>query len=79
MMKEEETWNTKMELWRRPVTDLRTAHTYRHDLLQVVQGGGCHADEGVLVTWCSRWSQELPVREDVCLFTQRVSGQIRSC
>ena len=34
--------------------------TYRHDLLQVLQGSSCNANEGILVTWYSGWSQELP-------------------
>lgn len=38
--------------------------TYRHDLLQVVQGGICHANEGILVTWYSGWCEELPVRTE---------------
>lgn len=44
-------------------TTCKTHTTYRHDLLQVVQGGGCHADKSILVTWCGRWSEELPVRQ----------------
>jgi hypothetical protein len=35
--------------------------TYRHDLLQVAQGGSCHADGSILVTWHNGWSQELLV------------------
>ncbi len=42
-------------------TDTSSWDTYRHDLLQVIQGGCRHADNSILVTWCSRWSEELPL------------------
>lgn len=35
--------------------------TYRHDLLQVVQGEGCHANRGIKVTWHDGRSQQLLV------------------
>lgn len=53
----------------KPATD-----TYRHDLLHVVQGRGCHANKGVLVTWYSRWSEKLPVKE-----TKQVTSHLHTC
>lgn len=38
---------------------MQSGSKYRHDLLQVLQGRGCHANGGVLVTGQDGWSEEL--------------------